>query len=207
MKKLLVLLLAVSWLAGCSSTPSKPAEQAKPQPKTPELLTGRAAIYKLYISARGWAGDAKPYLLESTPNSDSKGRDGNSAIWRAGFASPSRHAAKVYTWSGTDAPDAPPRGVNPRPEDTYNPNNASTTIFDIGFLKIDSDKALEIAQQHGGEKLLQKAPDTPVIYFLEWNRVENLLIWHVIYGTSRDDAKLKIAVNATSGEFIREEKS
>jgi hypothetical protein len=110
-------------------------------------------------------------------------------------------------WSGTNAQDAPSRGVNPGTEDTYNPNNASTTAFDIGFLKTDSDKAFEIAQQHGGEKILQKSPDTPVIYILEWNRVENSLMWHVIYGNSRDDAKLKIAINATTGEFIRVEKS
>ena len=30
---------------------------------------------------------------------------------------------------------------------------------------------------------------------------------HVIYGNSRSDAKLKVAVNATSGEFLRIEKS
>ena len=207
MKKLLMLLLAVSWLAGCTSTPTKPAEEANPQPKGPELLTGRAAVYKLYISARGWQADAKPYRLESVTNSDSKGRDGNAAIWRASFASPAGHGSKAYTWSGTDAQDAPSRGVNPSPEDTYNPNNASTTVFDLQFLKSDSDKAFEVAQQHGGDKILEKAPDTPVLYILEWNRVENILVWHVIYGRSRDDAKLKIAVNATSGEFIRVEKS
>jgi hypothetical protein len=34
----------------------------------------------------------------------------------------------------------------------------------------------------------------------------NDLIWHVIYGSSRDTAKLTVAVNASSGEFIRVEK-
>lgn len=207
MKKLLLLLLAIVWMAACSSTPTKPAESAKPQPKTPELLTGRAAFQKLYVAARGWGRDAQPYRLESNPNSDSKGLDGKSAIWRAGFASAVGRGAKPYIWSGTDASDAPSRGVNPGTEDTYNPNNASTTVFDMQFLKTDSDKAFEIAQQHGGDKVLAKSPDTPVLYILEWNRVENALMWHVIYGTSRDDAKLKIAVNATTGEFIRVEKS
>ena len=207
MKKLLVLLLAIAWMAGCSSTPTKPAEQAPPKPQEPDLLTGRAAFQQLYIAARGWARDAQPYRLESTPNQDSKGRDGKSAIWRAGFASQSRRGSKPYVWSGTNAQDAPSRGVNPGTEDTYNPSNASTTIFDIGFLKTDSDKAFETAQQHGGDKILQKSPDIPVLYILEWNRVENMLIWHVIYGSGRADAKLKIAINATTGEFIRVEKS
>ncbi len=52
----------------------------------------------------------------------------------------------------------------------------------------------------------KKNPDTPVIYVLDWSGTTNELIWHVIYGTSRDDAKLRVAVNATSGDFIRVEK-
>jgi len=205
MKKLLLVLLAVSWLAGCSSTPTQPTEQAKPKPA--DLETGRAAFQKLYLAARGWARDAQSYRLESKANADSNGRDGKSAIWHAGFASPAQRSAKPFTWSGTDAKDAPPRGMNPGTEDTYNPNNASTIVFDIAFLKTDSDKAFEIAQQHGGDKLLEKSPDTPVLYILEWNRVENMLVWHVIYGTSRDEFKLKIAINASTGEYVRVEKS
>jgi hypothetical protein len=109
-------------------------------------------------------------------------------------------------WSGTDAQDAPSRGISPGNEDSYSPTNASTQIFDIGFLKIDSDKAFELAQQHGGDKLIEKAPDTPILYVLDWNRATNTLIWHVIYGASRDDAKLIVDVNGTTGEFIRVEK-
>jgi hypothetical protein len=109
-------------------------------------------------------------------------------------------------WSGTDAPDAPPRGINPGSEDNYSPTNSSTQVFDIAFLKVDSDKALEIAQKHGGEKILEKAPDTPILYLLDWNHNTNELTWHVIYGESRDEAKLRVAVNASTGEFIRVEK-
>lgn len=204
MKKLLLAIFALSLLTACSSEAPKNAENAKPAPKPPELLTARSALQKLYISAHGWGPDARPYRVESTPNSDSNGRDGKSAIWHAGFASVVQRGTKPYTWSGSEGPD---RGVNPGIEDTYNPGNASTTAFDIAFLKTDSDKAFEVAQQHGGEKLLAKEADTPVLYILEWDRVNNLLIWHVIYGNSRSDAKLKVAVNATSGEFLRIEKS
>jgi hypothetical protein len=71
---------------------------------------------------------------------------------------------------------------------------------------VDSDKAFEVAQKHGGEKILQEAADTPVIYLLEWNPSSNTLVWHVIYGNSRNEAKLVADVNATTGEFIRKEK-
>jgi hypothetical protein len=45
-----------------------------------------------------------------------------------------------------------------------------------------------------------------VIYVCDWNHNTNELVWHVIYGASRDAAKLTVAINATTGEFIRVEK-
>jgi hypothetical protein len=206
MKKLLMAMAALALMAGCSSEPSKPAATEKPQPKVPELVTGRAAFQKVYIAARGWARDAQPYRLESQLTADSKGKDGKSSVWRGSFASAARHGAKPYVWSGEDAPDAPSRGISPGTEDNYSPANSSTQVFDAAFLKVDSDKALEVAQKHGGDKVLEKSPDTPVFYMLDWSRPTNELIWHVIYGDSRDDAKLTVSVNASTGEFIRVEK-
>jgi len=205
MKKLQTAMLGVMLaLAGCTSEPPKPAE--KPQPKPPECALARTALQKLYVAAHGWARDAQPFRLESQISADCKGQDGKSAIWRAGFASAAQRAVKPYVWSGTDASDAPPRGINPGSEDNYSPQNSSTQVFDIAFLKIDSDKALETAQKHGGDKILAKAPDTPVLFLLDWSRASNQLIWHVSYGPSRDDSKLKVDVDASSGDFIRVEK-
>jgi hypothetical protein len=208
MKKVLVTMLALAFLmmAGCSSQPSQPVQTEKPQPKAAELQTGRYPFQKLYVAARGWARDAQPYRLESQTTSDCKGKDGKSEVWRASFASAAGRGAKTYVWSGTDAPDAPSRGISPGGEDNYSPTNSSTQIFDMGFLKVDSDKAFEVAQKHGGEKLLEKDPDTPILYMLDWTHTSNQLIWHVIYGNSRDTAKLRVAVDGTSGEFIRLEK-
>jgi hypothetical protein len=211
MKKLLMatpalligLVVGLMIMTACSSEPTKPAQVEKPQPKPAEFLTGRAAFQKIYIAARGWARDAQPYRLESMITDDSKGKEGKSGVWRASFGSPAQHGVKAYTWSGEASSD---RGINPGTEDTYNPTNTSTLIFDVAFLKIDSDKALEAAQKHGGDKLLAKSPDTPIVYVLDWSQATNELIWHVIYGNGRDDYKLKVAVNASSGDFIRVEK-
>jgi hypothetical protein len=74
--------------------------------------------------------------------------------------------------------------------------------FDVNFLKIDSDKALEVAQKHGGDKI----KNTPVTYLLQWEPGENHLLWHVIYGSSQNDAKLVVDIDATTGEFNRKEK-
>lgn len=199
------VLIFLALLVACDSDTAK-QPQSKPQPKAPELLTGRAAFQKVFIAARNYAADVKPFRIESTPSTDGNGHDGKSAIWRASFASAAQHGVKPFIWSGTDASDAPSRGVSPGNEDTYNPSNASTQIFDVAFLKIDSDQAFAEAQKHGGEKVLEKDPATPVIYICDWNHNTNELTWHVIYGGSREDAKLTVAINASTGAFTRVEK-
>jgi hypothetical protein len=204
MKKLGFAIAMLALLAGCSSEAAKPAE--KPQPKPAEFVTGRYAFQKLYVAAHGWARDAQPFRLESQITSDAKGQDGKSAVWRASFASAAGRGVKPYIWSGTDATDAPSRGVSPGTEDNYNPNNSSTQIFDLQYLKVDSDKASETAQKHGGDKILEKAADTPVVYMLDWSRPTSELIWHVSYGGARGTAKLTVDVNASNGDFIRVEK-
>jgi hypothetical protein len=201
---MVIMLLAL--LTACSSDSDKPAETAKPEVKGPELITARSAFQKLYVAARGWNQDAKPYRIDATATSDGNGQDGKWAVWRSSFASAAQRSAKTYTWSGSAADGAPSRGVNPGIEDSYSPSNSSTQVFDMAFLKIDSDQAFATAQKHGGDKILEKDPKTPVIYVCDWNHNTLELIWHVIYGSSRDGAKLTVAVNASTGEFIRVEK-
>jgi hypothetical protein len=200
------VLIACALLTDCSSDSNKPAETAKPEVKGPELITGRSAFQKVYVAARGWNVDAKPYRLESTATSDGNGHDGKWAVWRGAFASATQRAAKPYTWSGSAADGAPSRGINPDTEDSYSATNSSTQVFDIAFLKIDTDQAEVEAQKHGGDKVLEKDANTPVTYVCDWNHNTNQLVWHVIYGASRDGAKLTVAINASTGEFIRVEK-
>lgn len=192
-------------LTACSSQPSQPAE-TKPEVKAAELILARSAFQKVYVAARGWQQDAKPYRLESIVTTDGNGHDGKSAEWRGSFASATMRSEKSYTWSGSAADGAPERGVSPGNEDSYSASNSSTQVFDMAFLKIDSDQAFAAAQKHGGDKILEKEPDTPVSYICDWNHNTNELTWHVIYGASRDNAKLRVAVNASTGEFIRVEK-
>jgi hypothetical protein len=203
---LLAIPLAIlALLMACNSNAPKTPE-AKPEPKGPDLLTARAAFQKLFIAARNYAADVRPFRIESTPTTDGNGHEGKSAIWQTSFASPTHRGVKPFIWSGSAVPDAPSRGVSPGNEDLYNPGNASTQVFDVAFLKVDSDQAFAVAQKHGGEKILEKDPATPVIYVCDWNHNTNELVWHVIYGSSRDNAKLTVAVNASTGEFIRVEK-
>ncbi len=194
-KTFFAAILAVGLMAGCSSTPTPPATAEKPKPKAPETMTGSGAFFKCYIAARGWAVDAQPFRVESSQTAT---HDGKAAEWRSGFASLAQHATRSYTWANAD--------VSHSVEDTYSPTNSSTQVFNVQFLKVDTDKAFAVAQEHGGDKLLEKSPDTPLLYILDWNRQTNELLWHVIYGTNGETAKLRVAVNASTGEFARVEK-
>jgi hypothetical protein len=211
MKSASFLLLSVALLlAGCSSEPSKTSSENKPAPAAkpafqPSYETGREALQKMYISARAWAPDAKPYSLQSLATKDDNGQDGKAGIWTAGFASASRRAVKTFTWSGIQADGAPEPGISARPEDTYNPANANTQVFDMAFLKIDSDEASKTAAKHGGEKVLKQEKDANVYYTLDWNSRENKLIWRVAFGPEKNNAKATIDVDASSGTFMKVE--
>src|SRR5579862_5457637 len=59
----------------------------------------------------------------------------------------------------------------------------------MGFLKIDSDQAFATAQKHGGDKILEADPKTPVFYVCDWNHNTNqLMARHLWSGTRRFEA-------------------
>ncbi len=107
-------------LAGCSS--NQPAsETKKPAPKQAEYKTGRVAFQEMYLSARGWAGDATPFRLQSQFSADAPQTEGKAGVWRASFASPAKRMMKMFMWSGLVGPDAPEQGITFTTEDTWNP--------------------------------------------------------------------------------------
>jgi hypothetical protein len=211
MTKVAATCVALLLLVACSSstkTESSPESQpaAKAAPKAAQYETGRTALQKMYISARGWAGDAQLFRLQSQFTPDAPTSEGKAGLWRGSFASPAKRAMKMFVWSGLVGNDAPEQGVSFSAEDSWNPGNNSTRVFDLGFLKIDSGEAYEVAQKHGGEKLTAKDPRQPIFFVLDWDAPKSALVWHVIYGSSQEEAKLRVAVNATSGKFLRVEK-
>ena len=205
----LVLLLMAAMLAGCSSSnppAEKKPETTQPTASAPQLETGRSAFYEMIRRARTWAPDAKPFRLQSSATKDGPGTDGKAIVWSAWFASPSKGSVKPYTWSGGKGEGLPEKGVSFGPEDTFSPTNRSTQPFDLEYLKTDSDQAYKTAQEHGGEALEKKSPGTQIFYTLDFDPGAHELIWHVAYGDSPNDYKLKLAVNASTGGYLRKEK-
>src|SRR6185369_325946 len=105
------IVVLIGLMVGCSSEPTKPAAENKPAETKPDFqptyATGREALQKMYIAARSWSADAKPYRLESSATKDANGQDGKAGLWQAGFASPSKRQVKMFSWSGIKAEGAP----------------------------------------------------------------------------------------------------
>ena len=211
MHKKLIGCLALALLLSCSPekrAESQPASQpaAKPAVKEAQFETGRTAFQKMFLAARLWAPDVRPFRLQSQFSADAPTAEGKAGLWRASFASPSKRMMKLFAWSGLVGPDAPEQGISFSAEDSWSTGNSSTVPFDLAFLKVDSDKAYEVAQKNGGDKLTKKDPKQPVLFLLAWDASKNQLVWHVLYGENPTETKLRIAVDATSGNFIRVEK-
>ncbi|HXB20466.1 MAG TPA: hypothetical protein VNV88_03745 [Candidatus Solibacter sp.] len=205
MKKVsLFLFLACMLPLGCSSPSGKENSQGAQQQEPSQLETGRIALQKMIPPARFWAPDAQPVQVNSEVLKDSNGHDGKSGFWRATFASTGRQKAETFTWSGMSGSDTP-RGVDHGAQDSFDPSNRSTRPFELSYLKIDSDKAFAVAQEHGGKKLLAKDPKAGVKYVLDWDPQASQLKWHVYYSGNDPSAKLAVVVNASSGEFLHKE--
>jgi hypothetical protein len=200
------VLAGLALLAGCSSGTNPVPEKTKTVTETktePVLYTAKECFSRLEGQARLWASDAMPFHVESDFTPESTGKDGKTAVWRAIFVSGSRRTAKAFTCSGSRAPDAPVFGVTADMEMPYDPKYVP---FDSFLLKVNSDKAFEVAQQHGGENLLKKDPQQPVAYLVEMARGQTVPHWYVIYGKNLKDNKGIGVINATTGAFLRASK-
>jgi hypothetical protein len=150
MRKTAFLCVALLLLfSGCSS--DKPSESASaPKPaRQPQYETGRVAFQKTFLSAHSWATDAQPFRVQSQFSAGAPVSEGKAGLWRASFASPGKRMMKMFVWSGLVGPDAPEPGITFSAEDSWSSANSSTHVFDAGFIKIDSDKAFDLAQKNG----------------------------------------------------------
>lgn len=198
-------LISIALLTtGCSSNPPQESAAEKPAaaPPQPALYTGQEAFNRMMGLAMKWSPDAQPARLESVVTPEATGQNGKLTIWRGYFVSPARHSTRTIVCSGSRRPDAPPFGVSAEGnEGAYNADAANLAFLPL-LLKTDTDKAFDIAQQHGGDAILKKDANQPVMYVLLKDRKQNVPVWYVIYGTSESDRKGIGVVNATTGAFV-----
>ena len=68
-------------LVGCTS--ETPKQATKPVEEKPEAITGRAAFFKMYPSARQWSQDCKGIQMESIQMAGVAAEPGKAGAWRA----------------------------------------------------------------------------------------------------------------------------
>ncbi len=193
-------------LVACSSAPKTAPSGSTPAPapekKEPVLYSGKSCLSQMTAAATRWQPDALPIHMESGLNAESNGQDGKSTIWRGVFASATRRTYRTFTCSGSRLKTEEPIGVSGSAEAPATPDVARA-MFQPLMLTVDSDKAYATAQEHGGKALLEKDPNQPVFYTLDWDQKNKELVWAVRYGTSATETKGVGVINASTGKFLR----
>ncbi len=198
-----VFFVTILMLVACGEPAPTPTTQPMAAAKKePALYTGKACLSQMASSAARWQADALPIHMESHVNAESNGQEGKATIWRAMFASASRGTSRAFTCSGSRLKDEPSIGVSATTEIGSAPGIASS-MFQPFLLTIDSDRVFAIAKEHGGDVLLKKDPQQPVIYTLDWDSKNKELVWAVMFGTSNADSKGFAVIDASTGKFLR----
>jgi hypothetical protein len=202
------ILISGVMLVACSSAPTSPSSTPSSTPppaaqkKEPVFYTGKNCLSQMANAAARWQPDALPVHMESNLNAESTGRDGKSTVWRAMFASASRSTNRTFTCSGSRLKEEAPIGVTVSAEIASSPD-MSRSMYQPMLLIVDSDKAFATAQENGGAKILEKNPQQPITYSLDWDGKRKELVWGIMYGSSRSDSKGVGVVDATTGKFLR----
>jgi hypothetical protein len=204
MKKFLLasgasLLLA---LAGCSDAP-KPAENrtADSAPSgNLEPVTGQSALFKMYQLARAWAPDSQVLKLNSTHLTDvPESKDGKAGGWEAVFTSVEKGKARSFTYSLIDEGETLHKGAFAGQEMSWSGSTGVTQPFLIAAVKIDTDKAYNVAKQRAAD-YARTNPNMPITYLLEKDSKHTDPVWRVIWGTSAASSAMSVFVNATTGD-------
>jgi hypothetical protein len=196
------LLVGALLVLSCGSESSKTnaVQAAKPAEKREVTLsTARPCLERMSLQALRWQPDALPYHLESESNAEGNGQDGKSSVWRANFVSMNRGLARTFMCSGSLLRVSPPFGVTANREF---PTSNRFLTFAISDIKVDSDAAAKLAQEHGGTDLIKRNPQQPVSYELGVDLKSNKLLWAAIFGTSQKDNKGIGMIDATNPKFL-----
>jgi hypothetical protein len=191
-----LVCVGVLLCVGCSK-----ASLQLPGTEPVDWITGREALQKIMSSAKKWSSDAEAIRLFSgyckkAPHEAP--HEGVCDEWRAVVRSPSLRKTTGFYWS---------RGNVTHGEVTdYEPQPNGERPVEASKIKADSDAAFRAAKEYGGKPLLDKNPEIEIRYAMMLEKKIGQLVWLVFYdikGTDISSAKLYVAINAETGDFIR----
>jgi hypothetical protein len=186
------------FLTGCSSEPAAPPKKAEAVPAEP--VTGRQALQKMYIAARGWAADIQPVKVNSILLPEVKAEPGKAGAWQALFVSASQGKARSYTYSVVESEGNLHQGVFAGSDQSWSSSGAEKPFL-MAAIKIDSDQAYETALKKGAD-YDKKNPGKPIVFLLEANNKFPDVSWRVIWGESAGTSNFSIYVDASTGSYL-----
>ena len=184
------------------SSCSEPPKAVKKEVKKAEPVTGQKAFHNMYIAARQWSPDVQIMRITSIPldGQDNSGKDGKAWAWSATFISASKGKAKMFTYSAIEGEGNLHKGVFGNQEESYNPRG-SDKPYPVAALKLDTDKAWEIASVKGAD-YAKKNPDKPVVFLAELSNRSPDVTWRVLWGSSASTANFSVLIDASTGKFL-----
>ena len=196
--------LAVLLVGGCAGGEAPSLRTEKPEaPKPPEEVSGRHAFQNMFVAARSWARDARPFRLRNFYMKQSSGLGGQAVAWTASFASRSLRKYKTYTYS-TEKTANLHKGVFAGHDIRYSAESELTgPPFPVAGFRIDSDQAFELAEAKGGKAFRKKNPQTPVAFLLEYVPSYHRLVWLVCYDVECRTSPFTVSVDASTGTVLK----
>ncbi len=202
------LVVAVIALASCKQAPQSASGDAKTatpanQASAPaQPVSGKKALWEVYKSAHGWAKDLAPLALASKSVPGIKNEGGNAVMWTATFGSPSKHEARIFTYSVASHPPDIYKGVtigNPIP---WSGPTSTALPFATSDdeLVLDSDAAYKTAAEQA-TRWLKQHPDQELTISLGNSSRFPGAVWYLQWGDKKSG--YAAYVNAKTGAIVK----
>lgn len=205
MKRLqfIACLPVLALLTGCSGEPKKAAEAVKTEAAPPpEPVSAQSAVHQMFMKARAWAPDVKPFRISAMNLQEVKSQGGKAGAWDGMFVSESRGRSRRFTYSVVELPASNlHKGVFAGPEDAYSAGGQNSPFL-IQALKADSTEAYDVAVKKS-EAYIKKNPDVPIQILLEKTKRFPNPAYRIIWGDSVATSNYSIFVDASTGEYLQ----
>jgi len=199
--RILLLTASLFFLAACSESPQPTANKKAEPVKPPEPVTGQFALYQMYNFARSWAPDLQAMGVRSVRLPQVQGTAGKSGAWEATFVSPGKGRGRLYTYSVVEAEGNLHQGVFGGIEESYSGPRGQNKPFPVTVVRVDPDKAYEVALKHGAE-YVKAHPDMPITFMLELTPRNPNPTWRVLWGESVARSSFSVLVDSVTGDYV-----
>jgi hypothetical protein len=193
---------AVSWV-GCEQKKEYSKKEAPEESKPEPAVTGKAAINRMFPTARLWSRDIQLLKLNSILLPEYAHADGKVGGWQAVFAAPSMAKARTYRWSNQDIGNKIKEGVYSGVVDDWAGPSPSSTPFSLQNLVKDTDEIWRIVAEKKA-KFIADNPKLPVVYEVAVVSGVPGLCWQVLFGESLMKTKLRVIVDAVNGRVVKD---